>query len=143
MKRIFNVFSIFYLIVLFFLIYSTIPIWNIQYTDIPDFGMAYYRLFWWVFWAIILLVLKVFYTIRYNSKKEKKYQTQFRIFLISIISIVAVGTIKSQLDNYQHILKSEKEWLKKKEHYKKIKQLKIEKFKNEIKTKGTPISYYN
>ena len=143
MKRIFNVFSIFYLIVLFFLIYSTIPIWNIQYTDIPDFGMAYYRLFWWVFWAIILLVLKVFYTIRYNSKKEKKYQTQFRIFFITIISIVAVGTIKSQLDNYQHILKSDKVWLKKKEHYKKIKQLKIEKLKNEIKKEGTPISYYN
>lgn len=131
------------MIVLFFLIYSTIPIWNIQYTDIPDFGMAYYRLFWWLFWGIFLLITGVNYIIRFNFNKDKKYQNRFRILLITIIAIVAAGTIKSQLDNYQHILKSDKVWLKKKEHYKRLKQLKIEKLKNEIKRNGTPISYYN
>ena len=121
MKRIFNVFSIFYLIVLFFLIYSTIPIWNFKRTEIPDFGIAYYRLLWWVFWGIFLVITRVFYLIRYKTNKHKKYQNRFRILFITIISIVAAGTIKSQLENYQHILKSDKEFVKKKEHYKKNK----------------------
>ena len=143
MKRLINSFSILYLLILFFLIYSTIPIWTFQYTDIPDYGFAYYRLFWWVFWGVFLVITRVFYLIRYKTNKHKKYRIRFWILFSTIFSIVTIGTIKSQVYIYQYNLRWDKEWLKKKEHYKKIKQLKIEQLKNEIKTTGSPISFYN
>jgi tetratricopeptide (TPR) repeat protein len=142
LKKYINVFlfSVFYLIILFLLIKTTIPLLNVKNYDM---GFAYYRLFYWVFWGVILLITSSYFLIGDKLKKNKNTLFKFWIVFSTIFSFVLIGTVKSQIDNFNSVKIGMQRHLIYKKKYERLKREKENHMIHQIQNKGTAQSYYN
>ena len=92
--------------ILLIAVVCSITIYPVLHPRRVDIGDAYYRLFVWVFWGVFIVNSFMTSLPHYiKTKRRDKINESIKVSIV-IILIVGFGTIKSQLDNAEHIKKN-------------------------------------